>query len=498
MQTSLIHSVPRTADRESYFGQWLESRSLWVLLLAATMALSACGGGSSNNSQPPLSLSGNWQFAVAAPGDGTFLGGLQGGFLVQQSGTVSGSALYSVLLPPAQIGGTPTVCSSGSATVTGTVSGQSVSLTAVAGTQTFVLTGTLSFNGSTMVGTYTSTAANGSACQSANTPESGLQWSALLVPPLTGSIQGSFHSGGGPAGLNEQSFVVMGALTQAANSGAVANVTGNLSFVVQPSNASDYPCIATAGVSGQISGNTVSLQLTDASGANIGQIGAANGTTLPLVTYDDAQGGYILHSLGAPAYAVYTAACGGGSVQNPADFGSICLAVNESKDCSQPITLTPSTVTFPAQKAGITSSQTIMLASTTNSVITGLSLMLTNNTGPGNYAETDNCGANGAPSGGQLFDLVPLLPCTIKISFTPQCGTQCTSAIKATLIVNDPANTTLYTVFIKGSGISDSAAVIHGLEFVPDNRLGLAVASLPPAKRSFGINGLERVIGPSL
>ena len=468
MQTLPNHSNPCPANRAPRSGRSRGARlkSLSILLFAATMALSACGGGSSSTSLPPVSLSGNWQFTVAAPADGSFLGGLQGGFLQQSSGTVTGNVAYSVLLPPAQVGGNPNVCSSGSAVVTGTVTGQAVMLTAVAGTQTFTLSGTLSFDGSTMVGTYTVTAPNGSPCQPVSETGQQFQWSAIFVPPLTGPIQGSFHSMGGPAALNEQSFVLAGAISQAANAGASsANVTGNLSFVTQPSNATDYPCIANAGFTGQISGNTVTLQLTGSDSSNIGQIGAAGGTSLPIVTYDNAQGGYILHSLGAPAYAVYAAACGGGTVQNPADFGNICLAVNNTKDCVEPITLTPSTVTFPAQKAGTTTTQTIMLASTTNSVLTGLSLTLTNNTGPGNYAETDNCGANGAPSGGQLFDLVPLQPCTIKISFTPQCSTQCTSTIKATLLLNDPANTTLYTVFIKGTGISDSAAATPGLDF---------------------------------
>jgi hypothetical protein len=34
--------------------------------------------------QIQLSLSGNWQFTMAPPSDGSFLGGLQGGFLLQE------------------------------------------------------------------------------------------------------------------------------------------------------------------------------------------------------------------------------------------------------------------------------------------------------------------------------------------------------------------------------------------------------------------------------
>jgi hypothetical protein len=138
-------------------------KSLWALLLAGTMLagammLSACGGGTSGSSQNnSASLSGNWQFTVANPSDNSFLGGLQGGFLLQQNNSVTGSAVYSVSLP-AQNGGNPTVCNSGTASISGTISGGNVTLTAVAGTQTFTFTGMLSADGSTIMGSYTSTA----------------------------------------------------------------------------------------------------------------------------------------------------------------------------------------------------------------------------------------------------------------------------------------------------------------------------------------------------
>ena len=130
------------------------TKTVWVLLVAGTMMLSACGGGnSSTGAQNNLTLSGNWQFTMGPPPDGSFLGGLQGGFLLQDSGAVTGAAVYAVSLPQLTF-----PCNSGSAAVTGTISGQNVTLTAVAGTQTFMLTGMLSSGGSTVVGTYTSTA----------------------------------------------------------------------------------------------------------------------------------------------------------------------------------------------------------------------------------------------------------------------------------------------------------------------------------------------------
>ncbi len=185
------------------------------------MVLSACGGnGSSSQPQSTGQLPGNWQFTLATPSDNSFQGGLQGGFLLQNNATVTGAVVYTILLP-AQPGGSPTICNSGSAPITGSVIGQTVNLTAVAGPQTFTLNGALSPDGSTMMGTYTST--DGQGC---GTAQAGLQWSAAIVPALTGTIQGNFHSALNPK-LRDQDFLVSGSLTQGANIGASsATVTG--------------------------------------------------------------------------------------------------------------------------------------------------------------------------------------------------------------------------------------------------------------------------------
>src|SRR5215470_1400963 len=258
-----------------------------LLLLSSIVVLTACGGGPGSNAvpPPPLVLTGNWQFSMAPPADGSFSGGLEGGFLVDNKGATTGSVAYSVL--------SGAVCNSGSATVSGTVSGQSVSLTAIAGTQTFTLTGILDLNASTMSGTYVSTAGtapDGSIC---GTAQSGLQWAATLVPPLTGGIQGSFYSSNSDiADLYQHEFLVSGGLTQAANTGASSTaVTGNLSFMNTVSNSSDYPCIANAQVKGQISGNTVTLEIKGENGSTIGQVGNQAGATTPLgtVTFEPVQ-----------------------------------------------------------------------------------------------------------------------------------------------------------------------------------------------------------------
>lgn len=457
-------------------------KSLALLLLTGTMMLSACGGGSSSSgSQIPLTLSGNWQFTMAPPSDGSFLGGLQGGFLLQNNGAVTGATTYAVSLPNLLI-----PCNTGSAAITGTISGQNVkTIAAVAGTQTFTLTGTLSSDGTTMAGTYTSTAGiagDGSPC---GTAQSGLQWSAVLVPPVTGPIAGSFHSTGGAAGLDEQDFLVSGALNQTANTGASnATVTGNLSFLNTLTNASDYPCFTSASLSGQISGNSVTLEMIGTDGSELGLIGEPVGslgsTGVNPVTVSSVHGGYVLQGPG-PSYLVATTPSGTtpcpGSLENifaAGDFGNICLALNGSSACQQPITLTPSALIFPAQVLGSpVTMQTITLANASGTMVGGVALNLTNSDGVTNFTETDTCGVNGVPSQGQPFNLIPAQSCVITITFAPletcAVGTpsaQCPSPLNATLVVTSSNIETIFTVPITGTGVNESAASTRELDSV--------------------------------
>jgi hypothetical protein len=402
-----------------------------------TIILSACGGGTSGGSQQSATLSGNWQFTMAPQTDGnnndpTFSGGLLGGFLLQNNGSVTGQTVYSITSSKTGL------CNSGSAPVTITISGQNVTITEVAGTQTFTLTGTLSSDGSTMMGTYTSTAgtaANGSVCGYAETGTSST-WSAVSVPPLTGSIQGSFHSTEAGTDLTNQDFAVSGTLTQGQNIGASnATVTGTLSFINPTTLLSDYPCFSTASVNGQISGNTVILQIIGINGSTVGQIGEPSVSTTGVspVTFVSAQGGYILHGAG-PSYILATSACPGnlGAASTAGDSGDICLALNSTTACQEPITLSPAVITFPAQMLGSApTTQTITLANNSSSVLDGLTLNFTNNydnlfdgfsdfNGLASFAETDACGAGGVSSGGEPFDLASGQSCTITVSFSPQ------------------------------------------------------------------------------
>ncbi len=485
-------------------------KSLWVLSVAAAMMLSACGSGTSGGSENSVSLSGNWQFTVANPPDGSFLGGLQGGFLLQNTGSVTGAAVYTVSLPQLTF-----PCNSGSAPITGTITGQNVTLTAVAGTQTFTFAGVPSSDGSTMVGTYTSTAgtaADGTPCGTAQT---GLQWSATLVPPITGPIQGGFHSTDN-VGLDNQDFAVTGSLTQGENIGASnATVTGTLSFLNPVTNLSDYPCFTLASVNGQISGNSVILQIIGTDGSTVGQIGEPAGsfgsTGVNPVTFDSVHGGYILHGL-QPTYMTATKACGGSlaSTITAGDYGNICLALGSASACQQPIALSPAVVTFPAQMLGsAATTQTITLANNSSSTLNGLTLNFSNNgdnqfsgqsdfNGLPSFAEQDTCAA----PPGSPFALTSGQSCSITVTFTPQescpwlpfpqsgspqsifgaSPEYCPFPQSATVTVTSPAsadNDKAFAVPITGIGVSAIEPSTPELDFGAEEQLNPPEASLP-------------------
>jgi hypothetical protein len=465
-----IQVASRAPDPPRHCGARL--KCLLLPLLLGTLILAACGGSSSGGGQIQLSLSGNWQFTMAPPSDGSFLGGLQGGFLLQNGTSVTGAAAYAVSLPGLLI-----PCNIGTATITGSITAaisnqNQWTITAVAGTQTFTLQGIQSFDGTTIAGTYNSTpgtAGDGGPCGTAQT---GLQWSAILVPPITGNLQGSFHSTGGSAGLTNQDFLLSGSLTQAQNTGASsAAVSGTLNFSQPGTNNSDYPCFDTASVYGQISGNSVTLQIVGPDESILGQIGepaGSNGVTgLNPVTFDSTHGGYILHAVG-PSYLVATNTCPGNvsSTSTAGDYGDICLAVGSpsgTNACQEPITLAPAAVTmvYPPPPPATTSTQTVTLGNTSNGALSGLTLTFANSPPTAaNFSETDNCGPGGIPAQGQPFNLASGGSCVITITFAPQCGTQCASPLSATLTVTSPASAdddTVFTVPITGTVTGEGA-----------------------------------------
>jgi len=443
------------------------SRAQTIALLFLMVAFSACGGGSGANSQPPPTLSGNWQYTMAEqlnsdPTKPSFTGGLQGGFLVQNGNSASGQATFSIMTqPPFGSGATPTQCNSGVAQITGTISGQAINLTATSvGQQTYTLTGTLSYDGSTVAGTYTST--DGAGCGIAATGA----WSASAIPILnTTSIQGIFHSAGGAAGLNEQDFQVSGALFQGVNTGgSSAPLTGNLNF-----SANDYPCFAGVTVTGQISGNTVSLQLLGADDTIVGQLGqstASSASGLQPLTLISTGGGYVLQSLNGMGYAVFAPACGGGNLQAPADSGSVCLALTSTTACHLPLSINPGALSFPPQSVGSskTSLTVTLLNPSSSAIIDALTISLNNNNSQTNFTETDNCGAGGTASQGQSFVLQPAQFCTISIGYAPQqscpAGSSSPQCLSATLSIVSSALQTIFNVPVTGgvSGASELAA----------------------------------------
>jgi len=457
--SALIALIALSALRRVLSFGGVVSTLLLLLLGCLSLLIAGCGGGSSSPAQGSSALSGNWQFTLAAPADGSFNGDptaavpnsvLQGGFLVQTNGTISGQVVFSIF-----------GCNSGTAAVTGTISGQMVSLTAtlgatvqnqngdyVPGTQTITLSnGQLSADNSTIQGSnatytvsptgyyYQTSSQSYKPCGVAQSA-GNLSWSALAVPPITGAFQGFFHSSG-ITPYNGQVFPVSGSLQQGANTGASsATVTGNLLFT-------GYPCFSKASVNGEISGQSLVLQLfNSSSGANSGQIGGVGndaGGTYP-VTFTSTPNGYVLQNLGAnsTAYVVATNSCPlpSGTViskDENGDAGNVCLgfAIGNSGTsgtvpCTEPITVTPASLTFPAQSLGLIV-RTRQVLTVNNVQPAGsspfsLSPLLVENdstnfypsggdfNGLPNFTEQDTCGS----------PLAPQQSCTVTITFAPQ------------------------------------------------------------------------------
>jgi hypothetical protein len=459
-------------------GRRLVRQVLVLLLATGASVLSGCGGSESN--KIVLDLSGNWQFTMSPQIDQNnqteFLGGLNGGFLLESGGAVKGGTQYAVYPP-----GLPYACNSGSATITGSITGQTVTLTAVAGTQTFTLTGNLDYDNSTMSGTYTSTAGtapDGSACGIAT---SDVQWSAVLVPTIGGSIEGSFHSTGGGSGLTNQDFLLSGSIVEAENTGAAsAVVSGNISFVPADQTSSDYPCIANASLYGSISGNSVSFEIVGANESIIGEIGeplsSNGGSGLNPVILESANGGYILHAAIGPSYLVATNSCQGGtdSISTAGDYGGVCIAVNgigAENACQQPITVTPDPLIFGALLAGTTyTTGTITLANTSGGSLNGLTLAFANvPASDTTYSESDTCGNGGVQSEpDEPFNLSSGASCAITITFQPACGNECSSPMNAALTVTSPVsadNDTIFTVPITSNGAKSNTAKLREKNF---------------------------------
>jgi len=407
----------------------MRRRVLWISLLGVLPIITlatGCGTSTSQSSSTSSGpMAGNWQFQMQTPGDSSFVGAVPSsctpeyenqppplcfsGFVLQDGQSLTGQLIYAIALPVQNA--PPSLCSSGSGALSGKINNQDVTLTLGAGAMTFTFTGTLSADGSTITGTYNST--DGKGC---GTEQSAIPWTANIVQPLTGSVQGSFHSTGIGL-LNGQDFPVTGTLTQGTNIGASnATVTGKLAF-------QDYPCLGAVNVNGQISGNTVRLQLFTGNGLDVGEIG-----TPSVAMFGSTPQGGVLH--GTNAYGLTTSQCPGGN--GPGDKGNLCLALGGSTVCTEPVVLSPAALTFPPRTLGETPfAEQVTLTNTdpSGATLNGLTLSFDPLGGApnpfggfsdfdllANYTERDTCAA----SLGTPFSLGPGKTCVITVSFSPQ------------------------------------------------------------------------------
>ncbi len=502
MNSALKHGKDkqlRTTHKRSDRGG-MTGLCLFLLVIVAFTTFSC--GGSSSVAPPQVSpqVGGNWQFSLSTAGTTFFASPIQGGFLLQKNGSVTGQIAFSIVLP-SQNGGLPITCNSGTAVVVGTLSGQSVNLTATIGSldypngnpisQTITLSeGTLSSdNSSIQNGMYTVTPGYGyvnSQLTACGTAQDAGTWSANLVPPLTGGFQGFFHSTSA-----NQDFPVSGTFSQGPNIGAVTGtVTGTVLFQDPITLLNDFPCFGTASLSGTISGNSVLLQVFSSSGTSVGQIGQTPGSSNPptAVTYDSTQGGgYIVHNAMAGGYVISAKSCG--------DTGNLCLALGGSKSCSQPVTLTPFALTFPPQLVGsAATSQTITLTNNTSSQLSGLTLRLGDNdsqlfytsgggdfNGVPNFTEQDTCSQQGT------FNLSPGSSCVITVNFSPQqscpwlpqnsgtannqgaapaqCPLRLTGALTVTVPTGSADPDNKFSVPITGTGLSSVVPSVPEIDF---------------------------------
>ena len=514
--------IKNECARRKRFGRALALAAVTLVMLALT----ACGGSSSSAPQQNAMVAGNWQFTMTPPGDGSFTGGLQGGFLLESNGTLTGQAVYSVSNTQ---NGQTVLCNSGSAPISGTLSGQTLTLTVVAGSPsnniTFALTGTVSSTSNGPVintaATYSTTVVTPTGETPCGTAQTGLAWSAFSVPPLSGTVQGTFHSTGGVFGLANQDFaLVSGTISQGENIGASnATVTGNLTFQDPVTLLSDYPCFPLASITGTISGTSVMLQLMDTNGTTVGQIGEPAGAQfsgasgLNPVTYVSAQGGNILQGAG-PSYLVASKGCGGSLSDTTVagDFGNVCLSVGGGSACQQPLTITPAFLTFPSTLLGAVSanSQTVTVTNNTSAPLNGLTLSFANNQstsspfggytdfdGLPSFTEQDTC----ASPLGTTFSLTAGQSCVVTVTFTPQEGCPwlpfgnpplitgaapewCPLPQSAQVTVqtqSSPDGDKLFTVVATGIGLSSLQPSVPELDFGAEEQLSPPETSVPQA-----------------
>lgn len=189
------------------------------------------------------------------PSNQSLLPRTQSGFLLQNGGSVTGGVIL-IDLPCSGVG-----------SITGTTTGSAVSLVEDTTGMVVNLDGTIGSGQDSMSGSYTilSTGCGGMGIA----PQTGT-WSASLVMPLSGNIQGAWTS------THKGAFSLSGQITQGPNTGVSnAALSGSL-------NVSGY-CFASANILGSVSGTAVVINLVNSEGAQIGQMSGTSsldGTSL--------------------------------------------------------------------------------------------------------------------------------------------------------------------------------------------------------------------------
>jgi hypothetical protein len=228
-----------------------------VLFILCAICLMGCGSSSPRPPQGPSLLAGNWQLELAKTATATARKN-QSGFFQENGSVVTGNLqMYT------GDGACP-----GVGTVTGSQTGQNVSLTIDSPGQTETLTGTVDATGSTMSGTY---AILSSGCGQS---ETGV-WSAASVKPFSGNFTANMT-----ANANGTQWIVSGSISQGASGGNVtAPVSGSMTSSDPTSTSS---CFSAATFTGIVSGTSLIWNLTDSNGVQLGQF---------MLTFDPTSGG---------------------------------------------------------------------------------------------------------------------------------------------------------------------------------------------------------------
>lgn len=212
--------------------------------------LTACGGGSQNGNPIATAISGNWQISLQKASSKAAPKPVSGFLLENGSGAVTGNLMVT------------NVPCSGVGVTTGSVDQPNVTLTVSPAGTTLNLSGTLGSDSSSMSGSFTLLATGCSGSQS-NPSETGT-WTANLVQPLSGSLQGTFTST--MSATSGTAFPITGQISQGPNTGSsYAVLTGNLAIT-------GSSCFSSATLSGVISGTTVAINIATSNGTEIGQI----------------------------------------------------------------------------------------------------------------------------------------------------------------------------------------------------------------------------------